>query len=455
MKKRIALVLSSIMALSMFCGCSQKADTETTAAASTAAKSTEAAKVETTAASEKEPVDLVCYWWGNQVRNERTQNALDKYMELNPGVTVEGQFAEFADYWNKLATLAAGEAVPDVLQTNILYLDQYVKSNHLLDLTPYIEDGTLDVSDISENSLASGMVDGKVYAISGGTNAPSMFYNKTLLEEHEIALKDNMNMDEFIEVCRQVYEKAGVRTDLSYGNVNNFCEFFLRSYDYIAWGDKSISGSAENWVPFFELYEQGINEGWLLDPAVYSDITIGSIEQCPMIYGMSPETSSWCALFNSNQYTAAVNAAPEGMEVGITTWPAPEPQKSNYLKPALFFSVGIHSEKPEESVKLLDYLINSEEANDILLGERGIPAPADVATYIAPKLSEVDQEVIRFVNEVVTPNCSPLNPPQPDGANEVYNLLNNTVEKVCYQVLTAEEAAVEFFEEANKIMAGK
>lgn len=66
-----------------------------------------------------------------------------------------------------------------------------------------------------------------------------------------------------------------------------------------------------------------------------------------------------------------------------------------------------------------------------------------------------EQTVIKFINEVVTPNCSPINPPQPDGASEVYDLMNRVVEKVCYKEMQAEEAATYFFEEASKIMAAK
>ena len=174
-----------------------------------------------------------------------------------------------------------------------------------------------------------------------------------------------------------------------------------------------------------------------------------------MVYGTSTATQSWCTFANSNQFTAIQNAAPEGMEVAITTWPAYDPVKSDYLKSGQFFSIGATTANPEESVKVLDFLINSEEANDILLGERGVPAPMDVAEYLTPKLSELDQEVVRFINEVVTPNCSPIDPPEPDGSNEVYELMNLLVEQVCYGQLSAEEAAEQFYAEATEIMASK
>ena len=174
--KKAALFMACALAVTALAGCSSSSSTaETTAAAGGTA--TEAA-----GGSEGGEVNMIMTWWGNQVRNERTQQALDLYAEQNPGVHIEGQFSEWSDYWNKLATSAAGQAMPDLLQMDYMYVDQYVKSGLLLDLTPYIEDGTLDTSNISENTMASGTVDGGVYAICAGINSPALLYNKTLTD---------------------------------------------------------------------------------------------------------------------------------------------------------------------------------------------------------------------------------------------------------------------------------
>ena len=41
--------------------------------------------------------------------NEGTQAALHKYHELHSDITINGQFFVWDDYWNKLATSAAGK----------------------------------------------------------------------------------------------------------------------------------------------------------------------------------------------------------------------------------------------------------------------------------------------------------------------------------------------------------
>ena len=56
-------------------------------------------------------------------------------------------------------------------------------------------------------------------------------------------------------------------------------------------------------------------------------------------------------------------------------------------------------------------------------------------------------------NDVITPNCSPANPPAGAGSSEVTSLITDLEEKVYYGEITAEAAAQELFEEGNRIMS--
>lgn len=398
-------------------------------------------------------VNLTFTWWGNQTRNERTQAALDLYSEQNPGVTFDPQFAEWNDYWDKLATAAAGHSLPDIVQMDYSYLEQYVSNGLLVDLTPYIEDGTINVDNVDEGILNSGKVGDGIYALCNGVNVPALLYNKTLLDEAGITIKDNMTMDEFIAVCKEVYEKTGYKTNIAYGS-DAYIDYFCRAYGEIIYESDSIGASQETLEAFYSLYEDGINEGWLLDPSVFAEVTVGSVEQDPMVYGSSPETMSWCFFAYSNQLTATKSAAPEGMEIGMTTWPSADPAKSDFLKPSQFFAITVDSENPDEAAKVLDFITNSVECNNILLGERGVPISSEVSNAISENMSEDDRNIITFINEVVTPNSSTISPPAPTAASEAYNLNRNLVEKVCYGELTAAEAAQQMYEEGNEIMAG-
>ena len=205
-------------------------------------------------------VNLTMAWWGNQVRNESTQKALDKYHELNPDVTVDGQFYQWNDYWGRLSTTAAGKSMPDVIQMDYFYIDQYVQNGLILDLTPYIESGALDVSNIPDNVLAMGEMEGGNYGIAAGINAGGLLYNKTLLEENDITLEDNITLDEFIEVAKEVTEKTGYRANLI--SLGVYYGYWSRAND-LQMKDGKLSGdSAADYEPYFQLLADGIEDGW-------------------------------------------------------------------------------------------------------------------------------------------------------------------------------------------------
>lgn len=390
--------------------------------------------------------DLVMAWWGNQVRNEKTQEALDKYKELND-VTVEGQFYQWNDYWSKMATAAAGNSMPDLIQMDYSYIDQYVENGQLLDLTPYIESGALDVSNIPDNVLQMGVVGDGNYGIAAGVSGNCLFYNKTVTDEAGVTIKDNMTYDEFVEIAKTVTEKTGYRAKLIQ-DVNYMGEW-ARAEGIPIVEAKMPVDSADAYVPFFQMVADGIEEGWHLTP---ENIDATGIETDPLVYGSSPETMAWCSINGtSNQLTALQSAAPEGADIAITTIPTSDPTTSNYLKPALYFSISADTEDPDAAVALLDYLINSEDANAILLGERGVPASTAVTDYIYDLVSGTEQESFAYVTDVITPNCSPINPPDPSGMSELNDTLKKAVEKVSYGESTPEEAAQEYYDKGIEL----
>lgn len=396
---------------------------------------------------------LIVAWWGNQTRNERTQSVLDLYQTLNPDISIDPQFVAWSDYWNKLATASAGHTLPDVIQMDYQYLVQYVSNNLLIDLNPYVADGTLDISGINAGIITSGSVDGGLYAVCLGVNAPALLYNKTLLDANGLAVKDGMTLDEFIALSKEVYEKTGYKTNIGFGSDHVF-DYLLRGEGKTEFTGAELTTTVEDAEAYFKMYEDGVKDGWHLGSEVFAETAIGSVEQDPLVYGSDPSTMSWCAFFWSNQMTAVQAAAPEGVEIGITTWPSVNPDLSNYLKPSMFFSVSVDSVIPAEAVKIVDYFTINLECNNILLGERGIPASSVVAAAISPLLDEINQKVQAYI-DYVSGHSTPVPKPIPNGATEVFALADELQEQVCYGATDAATAAAQFVEQATDIMASK
>ena len=229
-------------------------------------------------------------------------------------------------------------------------------------------------------------------------------------------------------------------------------DMYARANDIQA-TDKLGGDSAEDYLPYFETLEIGIKEGWQISPSQAADTD--SVEEDPMVYGSNPDNMTWCTINGSAQLTAYQAAAPEGTEIALTTIPTTDPQKSNYVKPAMYFSVSADTKNPEEAVKLLNYLTNSEDAYNILLAERGVPASTAISDAIMDKLSPAEQENANFVNNVILPNSSPMPPFPVEGSTEAQDLLRKLEEKVKYGEYTAQQAADEYFTEANKMLQGE
>lgn len=454
MKKKhvLALVLTAAMAGSMM-GCSSGSKPENDSQKTTASASETSAGTETQGASADSggSTELIAAWWGNQTRNDRFQKMLDLYASEN-GITIETQMSVWDDYLVSIQAAAASSDMPDLMMLQGSYYQEYVDSGLLTDLTPYVESGALDTSSISDSILSTTSVDGKLYGICAGINSISCIYNKTLLDENGITVKDHMTLDDFAVLCKEVYEKTGYKTYFNYES--QLMEYMVRANDVVLFGKDRIGGnSAEEIADLFLLIERGVQEGWVIDYSLLG--AVSSVEEHPMVYGTTPEMSSWCAFYNSNQCVALQNAAPEGMELALTTAPSNNVEKSAYLREAMSLVVPAKTQgqNQDAAVKLLNWWINSEEANEIILGEPGVPANTEVASQVTSLVDDTQAKIFTYITDVVTPVASVANPPAGNGMTEAENLLMELAQYVEYGQMTGIEAAEQFFAEGNEIMA--
>ena len=170
-KKIIATLCAALMLSGVITGCSGSASSGSQAAASTGTSAN-------TASGAEGKTTLNVLWWGSQTRHEMTTEMLEKFEELNPDIDVVMDYSDWDGYWTKLPAQVAGGQTPDVFQMDYAKLAEYVENGVTADLSSYIADGSLDMSNVEQNILDSGTIDGKVYAISTGTNAPALLYRQ-------------------------------------------------------------------------------------------------------------------------------------------------------------------------------------------------------------------------------------------------------------------------------------
>ncbi len=94
----------------------------------------------------QEQVTLRIAWWGSQDRHDRTLAVIELFEQKYPHIKIEAEFAGWADYWDRIATQAAGRNLPDIFQQDMQYIDLYSSRGMLADLMPYVESGALDTT---------------------------------------------------------------------------------------------------------------------------------------------------------------------------------------------------------------------------------------------------------------------------------------------------------------------
>src|SRR5690625_3260025 len=155
----------------------------------------------------EEQIELRMAWWGSQERHDQTLKVIELFEEKHPHIKISPEYTGDG-YFDKLGTTIAGGHAPDIFQLGNNYPD-YVNRGAVLDLTPYVGK-QIKLDDFDQNTIDSGKMNGKLYGVNLGSNVSAYFYNKTLLEEHDLPLPpDEWTFAEFADYHQQVLEVLG------------------------------------------------------------------------------------------------------------------------------------------------------------------------------------------------------------------------------------------------------
>lgn len=397
--------------------------------------------------ADDDQVTLRMTWWGSQSRHDQTQEIIDLFEEQNPDIKINSEFTGWDGYFEKMAAAAAGNNLPDIMQQNFgEYLNQYADKELLTDLTPFIENGTIDLEGVSETVLESGTQGGKILGIPTGTNALTAIYNKTMLENAGVEIPDhNWTWEDHDEVARKVHEATG-----EYGtrklDPGNLFEYYLRQNGYRLFNDDGTDLGYDDdqiLVDYFTMVTTLIDEGVAPGPDVIQQIQ--GLEDELIVHGKSPFDFRW-----SNQLGAIAGAA-EDQEFDMTLLPGENSDKGMFLKPAMLWSISENSEHKEEAARFINFFVNTLEVYEIGGSDRGVPIKAEIRDALSADLSEIDQKVFDYI-DLVTDHSSPIDSNFPPEASEVIAALEDIDELVTYGEITPEEGATQFREEATDIL---
>lgn len=436
-RRGAALLLVSVLVLGTFTACGKSKETKSGAITGNSS------------AAEEESQKIRIAWWGNQVRNDTTLAALDAYTKEHPNITFETEFSDWSGYWDKMATQAASDNLPDIIQQDYAYVSQYQEKNQLANLDSYVNSGALNVADVNDSVLAAGKMNDSLYAVVAGVNAVSSVYNADILEKAGLTISEHPTYSEIKELAVQVKEKLGVSTEMPAGEWA--VQMMARDKGEVLFDSKNgkLGISEETALQYFKDIDEEINSDWGLTIDVIQEASTAGVEGGPMATG-----KSWITFPGSNQIAAIRNANKDKIDIVMYPKTDDAVKESMYLRPSMFWSVAESSKNKDTAVDVINYFTNSETAQDNLKAERGVPISSKMAEYMEPSLDEVQKQQFEYIAKV-TEVATPIDPPYPAGSNEVITLLGDLTDSVRYHESTPEDAAARFIKEANEILAKK
>ena len=395
-------------------------------------------------------------WWGSDARAKKQQEVIAKFEEKNPGIKVQTETASYTDYITKLSTYGAANTLPDVMTLIDPFMFDYTDNGLILDLKTQKD---VDLSTMPEDSykIASGE-NGEVYGVSLGNSGHGLVINKKVFEKYgvEVPDTDNWGWDDFEKAAKEISEKSngeavGFDTDTSGQSLNAMLRQHGQSRSQSEDGSKPLNMTDDSVVAdYFTLMKRMADEGASLDPAKAQELQAAGSPQQSLI----AQDKEGMAVISMNQLGQYESTA--GHELTPVMWSgeAQTDTKGGWIKPGTFVSISAGTEHPEAAAKLVNFLVNDEDAIKIMGLDRGIPANTELASTITDSLSDSDKRFVawgekmqKLMNQPITRQDSRV------AAVDTVDLWNNSFQSVLFGRATPQDAAKSFYETLTKSIA--
>ena len=355
-------------------------------------------------------------------------------------------------YWETLATQSVGNNLPGIVQQVTDQYAGYINNGLLLDLTPYVESGALDLSDCDEAYISGGNYKDGLYGVSLGTNVMTVMYNADLFEAAGVEPpKMGWTWSDFVQTARDIYAKTGVQTEnIALGMPRYLLETMIRSKGQSLYSEdgKGFGFDDETKAQIVQVIQDCYDltqEDVFVDPG--DQLLWKDNSERALCTGEAAMGMNWSSQFSnfSGYYNLNLEMATQPLFDGAT-------EKGMYLRPAQFFSVTKDCPDPEAAAKAISFFINDKGANEILNGERGIPAAKAIREELKGKASDTEKKVYDFMDAVID-YCRDADPAEPSNSRQCVEVLNNNVSEVMYGQMTAQECVDSWMEQSLAILA--
>ncbi|WP_030613587.1 ABC transporter substrate-binding protein [Streptomyces sclerotialus] len=386
-------------------------------------------------------VTLRFTWWGNADRAARTEKAVAAFEKAHPDIDIQTSYSTYESYKQKLATQAAGGDVPDLIQLDYRQISQYAGSEVLLDLGTQRK--TLPTKEMDSGLLKTGQVDGVQYALPMGVGTQAMAYDKEAWKKAGLHTpKAGWTWDDWAEALRRLKAAGYERPMTDPGSMEDWFEVWLRGQGKRLYGtDGQAAFRAADLARFWSFTSKLRKEG-LVSRAEDTTQMAGSVEDSPMGRKRAVAEFNWDA-------PSAGYEALYGDRLALAPMPAgPDGTPGQYYKPSMLLGIAADSAHPREAARFIDFLLNSDQAADILGVDRGTPVNGRQRTRVLPAVTGFQQQVAGLQESLQGKLKDPPAAP-PRGDNGLQSTFQRDYDQVSFEQAAPREVAEDFLTEAR------
>lgn len=387
--------------------------------------------------------ELDFWWWGSDPRHEYTQQIIDAFVAENSGITIKPSPNEFDSYWDALNVSVSGNNAPDVLQQDDRYLRDYADKNALLPL----DELDIDLSNIEEGTLKTGQFDGQTYGIPTGVNALALVVNPALVEAAGVTMPDDKTWTwaDFMQFTTDISASGAAigNSAITFSNESLFNVFARQRGESLYTEDGALGFTEPTMNAWWQMVLDMRASGAIPEASTIVESFAAGQDQAPLATGTGATEFYWTnqigalqSVLGSDLVLLRVPGEQEGSQPGL------------YLKSAMFWSVSRTVSDRAAAGKFVDFLLNSDESIDLMLGDRGLPANIAQRERILPQLPPDQALAAAYIAEL-TPDLAegPVVPPV--GSGTAADIMLGVFETLIFGDTTVEETTAAFMEQLS------
>ncbi len=393
---------------------------------------------ETIVNQHKEYKEISFSWWGNDSRHEYTLEAIREFEELNPDIKVNCHYSEWSGYNSRMDLKMASNTESDVMQINYAWIQDYspdgTRFYDLNQLKDYI-----DLSNFSEKELSYGMQNGILNAIPIALNTQTVYINKDIYDKYNAEIPESW--DDLFRASElmngeayplSMAAKAGLFAIVSYTEEKTG-KIFIDNNGVLNFNEKDIQIMLDFYVE-------------LVDKKVMPQVEY--FEKLNIASGEYAGTLAWL----SDAANHCQKAIDNGYDIQITDYLSNTGTLYWYTKPATLYAISNNTEYPEESARLLDFLLNSKEMALLQKTDKGIPLSRSALSYLEENNMLLGLEYNAFLKMSENSEKMTLISPYMEDA-ELLEEFKNSCNNVLYEKNSSEDEAKLLYKKFKEILS--